>query len=210
MVALGDADGMVTGLTRAPSQALEAIRLAIDPAQGGIAFGVSMVITQRTTLLIADTLIHEQPSAEQLASIATGSAARMRRLGERPRVALCAHSTFGLPHHEGATRIAQAVRILERQGVDFEFDGDLSPDAALDGGLRALYPFCRLTGNANVLVMPGLDAAHIAAQLAPRLGEGRVIGPVLIGLAHAAQIVPMDATVSDLVSFACLAASAEV
>ena len=210
VVALGDADGMVTGLTRAPSQALEAICLAIDPKPQGIAFGVSMVITQRMTLLVADTLIHKDPTAEQLAAIATGSAARMRRLGQTPRVALCAHSAFGLPQHEGAARIAEAVRILEQRGVDFEFDGDLSPDIALDPGLRALYPFCRLTGNANVLVMPGLDAAHIAAQLAPRLGEGRVIGPVLIGLEHAAQIVPMDATVSDMVSFACLAASSDV
>ena len=149
---------MVTGLTRAPSQALEAIGLAIDPTPGETPFGVSMVITQRMTLLIADTLVHKDPTAEQLAAIAIGSAARMRTLGQTPRVALCAHSTFGLPQHEGATRIADAVRLLEQRGVDFEFDGDLSPDVALDGGLRALYPFCRLTGNANVLVMPGLDA----------------------------------------------------
>ncbi len=209
-VALGDADGMVTGLTRAPSQALEAIRLAIDPRPGGITFGLSMVITQRMTLLIADTLIHKDPTAEQLAAIAIGSAARMRALGQTPRVALCAHSTFGLPMHEGATRITEAVRLLRERGADFEFDGDLSPDVALDAGLRALYPFCRLTGNANVLVMPGLDAAHIAAQLAPRLGEGRVIGPALTGLQYAAQIVPMDATVSDLVTFACLAASSDM
>ena len=209
-VALGDADGLVTGLTRAPSQALEAIGLAIDAKPGGIAFGLSMVITQRMTLFVADTLIHEQPTAPQLAAIAIGSAERSRAMGQTPRVALCAHSSFGLPAHEGSARIAEAVRLLEQSQADFEFDGDLSPDVALDANLRALYPFCRLTGNANVLVMPGLDAAHIAAQLAPRLGEGRVIGPALIGLEHAAQIVPMDATVSDLVTFACLAASTDI
>ncbi len=209
-VALGDADGLVTGLTRAPSQALEAIQLAIGAKPGGIAFGLSMVITQRMTLLVADTLIHREPTPSQLAAIAIGSAARMRGMGQAPRVALCAHSTFGLPAHEGSNRIAEAVRLLEQSGVDFEFDGDLSPDVALDPNLRTLYPFCRLTGNANVLVMPGLDAAHIAAQLAPRLGEGRVIGPVLIGLEHAVQIVPMDANVSDLVTFACLAASSDI
>ncbi len=209
-VALGDADGMVTGLTRAPSQALEAIRLAIDAKPGGIAFGLSMLITQRTTLFVADTLIHQRPSAAQLAAIAMGSAVRTRAMGQTPRVALCAHSSFGLPAHEGSVRIAEAVRLLEQSGVDFEFDGDISPDVALDANLRALYPFCRLSGNANVLVMPGLNAAHIAAQLAPRLGEGRVIGPALIGLEHAAQIVPMDATVSDLVTFACLAASTDI
>ena len=209
-VALGDADGLVTGLTRAPSQALEAICLAIDAKPGGIAFGLSMVITQRMTLFIADTLIHQEPTAAQLAAIAIGSAARTRAMGQTPRVALCAHSSFGLPPHEGSARIAEAVRLLEQSHVDFEFDGDLSPDVALDPNLRALYPFCRLTGNANVLVMPGLDSAHIAAQLAPRLGEGRVIGPALIGLEHSAQIVPMDATVSDLVTFACLAASTDI
>ncbi|WP_428395009.1 NADP-dependent malic enzyme [Lichenicoccus sp.] len=209
-VALGDADGLVTGLTRAPSQALEAIRLAIDAKPGGIAFGLSMVITQRMTLFVADTLIHQQPTAAELAAIAMGSAARTRAMGQTPRVALCAHSSFGLPPHEGSARIAEAVRLLEQSHVDFEFDGDLSPDVALDPTLRALYPFCRLTGNANVLVMPGLDSAHIAAQLAPRLGEGRVIGPALIGLEQSAQIVPMDATVSDLVTFACLAASTDI
>ena len=209
-VALGDADGLVTGLTRAPSQALEAICLAIDAKPGDIAFGLSMVITQRMTLFVADTLIHEQPTAAQLAAIAIGSAARTRAMGQTPRVALCAHSSFGLPPHEGSARIAEAVRLLEQSHVDFEFDGDISPDVALDPTLRALYPFCRLTGNANVLVMPGLDSAHIAAQLAPRLGEGRVIGPALIGLEHSAQIVPMDATVSDLVTFACLAASTDI
>jgi len=210
VVALGDADGMVTGLTRAPSQALEAIRLAIDTRPGETPFGLSMLITQRTTLLVADTLVNETPTAAQLAAIATGAAARMRALGQTPRVALCAHSTFGLPAHASCERIIEATRLLDAAGVDFEYDGDLSPDVALDPGLRALYPFCRLTGNANVLVMPGLESAHIASRLAPRLGEGRVIGPVLVGLEHAAQIVPMDATVSDLVSFACLAASTDI
>ncbi len=209
-VALGDADGLVTGLTRAPSQALEAIGLAIDPKPGGIAFGLSMLITQRMTLFVADTLIHQRPTAAQLAAIAVASAARSRAMGQTPRVALCAHSTFGLPAHEGAARIGEAVRLLDQAHVDFEFDGDISPDVALDASLRALYPFCRLTGNANVLVMPGLNSAHIAAQLAPRLGEGRIIGPALIGLEFPAQIVPMDATVSDLVTFACLAASQDM
>jgi malate dehydrogenase (oxaloacetate-decarboxylating)(NADP+) len=82
----------------------------------------------------------------------------------------------------------------------------MSPDAALDPGYRALYPFCRLTGPANVLVMPGLHSAHITSRLAPRLGGGSTIGPLIIGLAHPAQIVPMDATSSRIADTACIAA----
>jgi malate dehydrogenase (oxaloacetate-decarboxylating)(NADP+) len=206
-VALGDADGMVTGLTRAPGQALEAIRLAIDAKPGGVPFGLSMVVTQHATLLVADTLINSEPTAEELATIAAACANRMRGLGQSPRVAFCAHSTFGHPQSEGSQRIAAAVRLLQQRGVDFEFDGDMSPEVALDATLRERYPFCRLTGNANVLVMPSLDAAQIATQMVARLGEARVIGPVIVGLEHSVQVVPMDSKVSDLVVFACLAAT---
>ena len=206
-VALGDADGLVTGLTRAPGQALEAIRLAIDPKPGAVPFGLSMVVTQHATLLVADTLINAEPTAEELATIAIASATRMRALGQTPRVALCSHATFGQPQTVGSQRIAAAVRLLESRGVGFEFEGELSPEVALDASLRRRYPFCRLTGNANVLVMPSLDAAQIATQMVARLGEARVIGPVVTGLEHPVQIVPVDSKVSDLVIFACLAAT---
>jgi malate dehydrogenase (oxaloacetate-decarboxylating)(NADP+) len=206
-VALGDADGLVTGLTRAPGQALEAIRLAIDPKPGAVPFGLSMVVTQHATLLVADTLINAEPSPEELATIAIASATRMRALGQTPRVALCSHATFGQPQTVGSQRIAAAVRLLESRGVGFEFEGELSPEVALDASLRRRYPFCRLTGNANVLVMPSLDAAQIATQMVARLGEARVIGPVVTGLQHPVQIVPVDSKVSDLVIFACLAAT---
>ncbi|MCB8882763.1 NADP-dependent malic enzyme [Acidisoma cellulosilytica] len=206
-VAMGDADGMVTGLTRAPAQALEAIRLAIDPKPGRIPFGLSMVVSAHQTLLVADTLINMKPSSVELAMIARASANRMRALGQSPRVAFCASSTFGQPQDGAGSRVAEAVRILESEGADFEFDGEMTPEVALDARLRAGYPFARLTDNANVLVMPGLDAAQIATQMVARLGEARVIGPVLTGLAHAVQVVPMDAKVSDLVIFACLAAA---
>jgi malate dehydrogenase (oxaloacetate-decarboxylating)(NADP+) len=206
-VALGDADGLVTGLTRAPGQALEAIRLAIDPKPGAVPFGLSMVVTPHATLLVADTLINAEPTAEQLATIAVASANRMRALGQTPRVAFCSHATFGQPQSEASLRIAGAVRLLESRGADFEFEGEVSPEVALDESLRRRYPFCRLTDNANVLVMPSLDAAQIATQMVARLGEARVIGPVLTGLAHPVQVVPVDSKVSDLVVFACLAAT---
>ncbi|HTI00559.1 MAG TPA: NADP-dependent malic enzyme [Acidisoma sp.] len=206
-VALGDADGMVTGLTRAPAQALDAIRLAIDIKPGRVAFGLSMVVSPHQTLLVADTLINLKPSAEELATIARVAAMRMSALGQSPRVAFCASSTFGQPLAGAGGRLAEAVRILETEGADFEFDGEMTPEVALDGQLRERYPFSRLTDNANILIMPGLDAAQIATQMVARLGEARVIGPVLTGLEHAVQVVPMDAKVSDLVIYSCLAAA---
>ncbi len=206
MLAAGDADAMLTGLTRARSVSLEAINLAIDPAPGRTAFGLTMMLGARETMFIADTLMHERPSPQILADIAEGAAAHARRLGAEPRVALLSHSTFGQPMHATVHGIREAVAILEARGVDFEFDGDMSPDVALEPSIRALYPFCRLTGNANVLVMPGLHSAHIVSRLAPRLGGGSSIGPLLLGMSRAVQLVSMDASVSTIVDMAALAA----
>ena len=205
MLAAGDADAMVTGLTRARSVCLDAINMAIDPAPGRTAFGLTMMLGARETMFIADTLMHERPSPQILADIAEGAAAHARRLGAEPRVALLSHSTFGQPMHATVHGIREAVAILESRGVDFEFDGDMSPDVALEPSIRALYPFCRLTGNANVLVMPGLHSAHIVSRLAPRLGGGSSIGPLLLGMSRAVQLVAMDASVSTIVDMAALA-----
>ncbi len=207
MVATGDADAMVTGLTRSAAVCLDDISHVIAPQPGGIAFGLTLMVGMRgRTIFIADTLMHFRPSAEQMADIAIGAAATAHRLGHEPRVALLSHSTFGNPMHAGAEVMRRAVETLDRRGVDFEYDGEMSPDVALEPELRALYPFCRLTGPANVLVMPGLHSAHIVSRLAPRLGGGTTIGPLLIGMTHAAQIVPMDASSSQIVDVACLAA----
>jgi len=206
MVATGDADAMVTGLTRSTSLCLDAINQVLDPVPGHIAFGLTLMLGERGTLFVADTLIHERPTPFQLAQIAQGSAVAARHLGHEPRVALLSHSTFGNPMHSTVHGLREAVALLDAKGVDFEYDGDMSPDVALDPARRALYPFCRLTGNANVLVMPGLHSAHITSRLAPRLGGGTLIGPLLLGLEKPAQVVPMDASVSQLVDMACLAA----
>jgi malate dehydrogenase (oxaloacetate-decarboxylating)(NADP+) len=108
--------------------------------------------------------------------------------------------------HTTVHGIREAVAILDGRKVDFEFDGDMSPDVALEPSIRALYPFCRLTGNANVLVMPGLHSAHITSRLAPRLGGGNAIGPLLLGMSRAVQLLSMDASVSTIVDMAALAA----
>ncbi len=139
-------------------------------------------------------------------SIAEGAALYARTLGLEPRVALMSHSTFGQPMHATVHGIREAVAILVQRGVDFEFDGDMSPDVALEPSIRALYPFCRLTANANVLVMPGLHSAHITSRLAPRLGGGSAIGPLLLGMTHSVQLLAMDASVSTIVDLAALAA----
>ncbi len=211
MLATGDADAMVTGLTRSASVCLDEIGLAVDPAPGGIAFGLTLMVGARgTSIFIADTLIHFRPDPQQLADICCGAAAAARRLGHEPRVALLSHSTFGNPQHAAGNTIREAVAVLDSRGVDFEYDGEMSPDVALDPAYRALYPFCRLTGPANVLVMPGLHSAHIVSRLAPRLGESGTIGPLIIGLTHAAQLVPMDASVTQIVEIAALAAHQSV
>ncbi|HTZ69682.1 MAG TPA: NADP-dependent malic enzyme [Acetobacteraceae bacterium] len=206
MLAAGDADALVTGLTRARSVCLDAVNLAIDPIPGRTAFGLTMMLGQRATIFIADTLMHERPSPALLADIAEGAAAYAEKLGHKPRVALLSHSTFGQPLHQTVHGIREAVAILAARGVDFEFDGDMSPDVALEPSIRALYPFCRLTENANVLVMPGLHSAHITSRLAPRLGGGSSIGPMLLGMQKAVQLLAMDATVSQIVDLAALAA----
>jgi malate dehydrogenase (oxaloacetate-decarboxylating)(NADP+) len=207
MVACGEAAAMVTGLTRAATVCLEEIRLVIDTVPDHVAFGLSLLIGPTGTLFIADTLVHERPTPKQIATIAVGAAQAARRLGHEPRLAIMSHSTFGQPMHSTVEGIREAVALLDGMGVDFEYDGDMSPDVALDATVRSeLYPFCRLTANANVLVMPGLHAAHISSQLGPRIGAGTTIGPLLLGLSHSAQLVPMGASASQIVDLACLAA----
>ena len=205
MVAAGDADAMLTGLTRSAAVCLDDIGHVIEAVPGRIGFGLTLMLGAHGAIMIADTLIHERPTPQQLADIAVGAAAA-RHLGQEPRVALLSHSTFGNPMHSTVHGIREAVAILDRRGVDFEYDGDMSPDVALDPAIRALYPFCRLSGNANLLVMPGLHSAHIASRLAPRLGQTSTIGPVLLGMSHPAQIIPLGASVSQIVDLAGIAA----
>jgi len=207
MVATGDADAMVTGLTRSPSVCMEDISQVIDTAPGAISFGLTLMLGERGhTIFIADTLIHLRPDPAEMAEIVIGAAAAARRLGHEPRVALVSHSTFGNPQHASGDVMRATVALLDARKVDFEYDGEMSPDVALDPSYRALYPFCRLTGPANVLVMPGLHSSHITSRLAPRLGGGSTIGPLLIGLTHAVQLISMDSSVSQIVDMATIAA----
>jgi malate dehydrogenase (oxaloacetate-decarboxylating)(NADP+) len=206
MVALNDADAMVTGVTRNFSVALEDIQRCIDPKPGHRVIGVSLVLARGRTVLIADTAVTEMPSAEDLADIAVEAAGVARRFGYEPRLALLAFSTFGHPPGERAAHVQGAVRILDQRRVDFEYDGDMAADVALNMDLREAYPFCRLSGPANVLVMPAFHSASISTKLLQELGGATVIGPILVGLDRPVQIVPLSANDSQLVNMAALAA----
>ena len=206
MVALGDADAMVTGVTRNFSIALEEVRRVIDPKPGHRVMGVSLVLARGRPVLVADTAITEMPTAEELAQTAIEAANVARRLGYEPRVALLAFSTFGHPAGERAEKVIEAVRILDSQRVDFEYDGEMSADVALNKELMATYPFCRLSDTANVLVMPAFHSAAIATKMLQELGGATVIGPLIVGLNKPVQIVPLGAKDSDIVNMAALAA----
>jgi len=206
MVALGDADAMVTGVTRNFSVALEDVRHCIDVKPGHRVMGFSLVLARGRTVVVADTAVTEMPEAEDLAEIAVEAAGVARKLGYEPRLALLAFSNFGQPPGERAERIQKAVRILDQRRVDFEYDGEMSPDVALSREKMAVYPFCRLSGPANVLIMPAFHSASISTKMLQELGGATVIGPLLVGLDMPVQIVQLATTDSDLVNMAALAA----
>ncbi|MBL8688920.1 MAG: NADP-dependent malic enzyme [Rhodospirillaceae bacterium] len=206
MVALGHADAMVTGTTRNFWTCYQDISRVIDPKPGERAFAVSIVVARGRTVFMSDTYMHELPSPEELADIAIQTAEKARQMGHEPRVALLSFSNFGNPNREKSYRIRDAVEALDKRKVSFEYDGEMSADVALDDELRKLYPFCRLTGPANVLIMPALHTANVAYKLMQKLGGATVIGPLIIGLSKPAQIVQMGATASDLVNSAAIAA----
>ena len=206
MLVHGDIDAMVTGLSRSYSVSHSDIRRAIDPVPGHEVFGLEMMMSRGGTVFIADTTIHERPDGAQLARIARQCAKKARAMGHEPVVAFLSHANFGNPPCALSSQVRDAVAILDSEGADFEYDGEMAPDVALDMKLRPVYPFCRLSGPANVLIMPGLHAASISSKILHKLGGGTVIGPLLIGLQRSAQIAPMSANDADLVNFATMAA----
>jgi malate dehydrogenase (oxaloacetate-decarboxylating)(NADP+) len=207
MVALGHAEGMVTGVTRNFATALDDVLRVIDPARGERAMGMSIILSKGRTLFVADTSVAEFPGAEEMAQIVLQAAAMAKQFGVTPRVALVSHSTFGNPKMERSEKIRDAVSILDRrEDTDFEYEGEMSVDVALNPNMREIYPFSRLSEPANVLVMPAIHSASISTSLLATAGGATVIGPVLTGLSKPIQIAPLGATVSDIVTFATVAA----
>jgi malate dehydrogenase (oxaloacetate-decarboxylating)(NADP+) len=207
MVALRHADGMVTGVTRSFDQVLEEVLRVIDPSPDGRVIGMSVVLAKGRTIFIADTSVTEMPEAEDLVEIAKEAARAVRTLGYEPRLAFMSYSTFGNPMGLRSEKVREAVAMLdELDGIDFEYEGEMPPELALEPEARVNYPFMRLSGPANVLIMPAIHSAAISTQLIQSLGGATVIGPILLGLDRAVQICPLSASVSRILHMATVCA----
>jgi malate dehydrogenase (oxaloacetate-decarboxylating)(NADP+) len=210
MIACGDADAMVTGNTRRYSETLEKIRSVVEARPGEILFGLNMMISKARTVFIADTTVHEFPSAEQLAKIAISSARIAKLFGFEPKIAFLSHSTFGIPKTQRTKHVRDAVEILENKSVDFKFDGEMQPDVALNKKYKELYPFSKIVGDANVLIMPAIHSAAISTKLMKTLGGAKIIGPFLVGLNSPIEIAPLRSSTNDILNLASVAAYSSI
>jgi malate dehydrogenase (oxaloacetate-decarboxylating)(NADP+) len=210
LVALDHGDAMISGLTRPFAQTMREVSLVLDPKPDSLPFGIHLMIGKNYTVFLADTTINERPSAEGLAHIARETAKVARKLGHEPRVAFLSYSTFGNPAGKWLENIRDAVHILDAENPDFEYEGEMAPDAALSPQVMKLYPFSRLSAPANVLIMPGLQSANLSAKLLRELAGNAVIGPMLIGMEKPVQIAPMTASAPDLLTLAVLASAGVV
>ena len=211
MVACGDADGAVTGNTRRFGASLQKIKQVVNVRSGEIMFGLNLVVYKGKTIFVGDTSVHEYPSAIQMSEMAISAARVVRLFGFEPKVAFVSHSTFGQPSTSRTKHIKDAVEILKEKKVDFEFDGDMQPDVALNEEYKSLYPFSKIVGNANILIMPGQHSAAISYKMMKTLGDTKVIGPLLIGLGLPIEIAPLRSSTSEILNLASIAAySADV
>jgi malate dehydrogenase (oxaloacetate-decarboxylating)(NADP+) len=166
-----------------------------------------MIISRGRTLFVGDVSVNERPTGEQLADIAEAIAAKARQMGHTPRVAILSFTNFGNPESHISAEARRAITVLDERQPNFEYDGEMTADVALDYQLlQQRYPFCRLSGPANILIMPGLHSANISFKLMQKLAEGSVIGPMMLGGEKPFQIVQMGASVNDIVQAASLAA----
>ena len=207
MVLKRHADAMVTGVTRSFQPSFDQVTRVISPRKCKDFLATSMIVSRGRTVFIGDVSVHERPNGEQIADIAEAIAGKARQMGHTPRVAILSFTNFGSPQSDITAEARRAIEILDKRKPDFEYDGEMSADVALDYELmKSRYPFCRLSGPANILVMPGLHSANIAFELIQNLTEGSVIGPIMLGAEKPFQVVQMGASVNDLVQAAALAA----
>ena len=206
MVSCGDADAMVTGNTRRYTSTLDKVKRVAEAREGEIIFGLNVMVNRGRTVFIADVTVHEVPTAEQLSEIAISSARVVKLFGYEPKVAFLSHSTFGTPKTKATKNLRDAVEILKEKKVDFKFDGEMQPDVALDTKYKELYPFSKMVGNANVLIMPGRHSAAISFKLMKSLSAVKVVGPLLIGLGQPIEIAPLRSDTSDILNLASVAA----
>jgi len=206
MLAHGHGDGLVTGATRKSAHVLNLINHVFDADADHGAVGVTALLHKGRIVLVADTLVHEWPNEEDLANIAERAAGVARHLGLEPRVAFVSFSTFGYPVSERAEKMHIAPRVLDKRGVDFEYEGEMTVDVALNARAQAQYPFSRLSGPANILVVPARHSASISVKLVQEMAGATVIGPILSGVDKSIQICPSVATATDILNMAVLAA----
>jgi malate dehydrogenase (oxaloacetate-decarboxylating)(NADP+) len=212
MVATGRADGMVTGVTRSFDVSLAEVQRLIDPTPRGRVIGLSTLLSAGRTLFVADTAVCEMPTSADLMEIAIEAAHAVRRLGHEPRVAFLSYSSFGNPRGERGEKVRDTVAMMDARAkdrggdIDFEYEGEMPPDVALNPERRAAFPFVRLTGPANVLIMPAIHSAAISTQLVQILGGATVIGPLLVGLSKPVQIAQLGAHASQILNMAMFAA----
>ena len=206
MLAHGHGDGLVTGATRKSAHALDRINHVFDADAAHGVVGVTAVLLKGRIVLITDTLVHEWPDENDLADIAERGATVARNLGLEPRVAFLSFSTFGYPVSERATKMHRAPTVLDARGVDFEYEGEMTVDVALNPAAQAAYPFQRLTGPANVLVVPARHSASISVKLMQEMAGATVIGPILTGMNQSIQICSTSSTANDVLNMAILAA----
>ena len=211
MVACGDADAMVTGSTRHHAATIEKLNKVVDSRPGEIIFGLTMLVSKGRTIFVADTNVHDNPTAEQLVEIAISSTRVSRLFGFDPKVAFLSHSTFGKPATVRTKHVREAIELMKTRKIDFDYDGEMQPDVALDPEYKASYPFSKIVGNANILIMPALHSASITVKLMKAFGGAKLIGPLLIGLGLPIEIVPLRSSPSDILNLASIAAySSEV
>ena len=206
MIACKDADAMVTGNIRHYAASIEKLKKVTEPRHGEEIFGMTMITLKGKTILVADTNVQDFPSPERLVKVSKSCVRIARLFGFDPKVAFLSHSTFGKPISKNTKHVRDAIEFLKKEKVDFDFDGEMQPDVALNPIYQEIYPFSKIVGNANILIMPALHSAAISTKLMKVLGGGKLIGPLLIGLGSPIEVAPLRASTSEILNLASIAA----
>ncbi len=206
MIACKDADAMVTGNIRHYAASIEKLKKVTDPRPGEEIFGMTMITLKGKTILVADTNVQDFPSPKRLVKVSKSCVRVARLFGFDPKVAFLSHSTFGKPISKNTKHVRDAIELLKQEKVDFDFDGEMQPDVALNPIYKEIYPFSKIVGNANILIMPALHSAAISTKLMKVFGGGKLIGPLLIGLGSPIEVAPLRASTSEILNLASIAA----
>ena len=206
MIACKDADAMVTGNIRHYAASIEKLKKVTEPRPGEEIFGMTMITLKGKTILVADTNVQDFPSPERLVKVSKSCVRVARLFGFDPKVAFLSHSTFGKPISKNTKHVRDAIDLLKKEKVDFDFDGEMQPDVALNPIYQEIYPFSKIVGNANILIMPALHSAAISTKLMKVFGGGKLIGPLLIGLGSPIEVAPLRASTSEILNLASIAA----